>query len=409
MKSLNEWECFLEALSPPSHIELGLERVSAVWARLIQDAPPKVLTVAGTNGKGSFVEVAGTLSHHLGLRYGQYTSPHLQSINERIKLGGRRVTDQELISAFEVVESARSKVFLTYFEYLTLAAFVVFQTSSLDLWILEIGLGGRLDAVNIIDPDVSVITTIGLDHQQFLGDTLECIAREKAGVMRCGRTTWSNASNVASILAQSAKELSANIRFMDEVADRDKVMLPESNVLISLDNIKLPRPSAALACLAMDSLGYPLDKSIENPIQESDILGRMSSYVINGRTWILDVGHNQLACQFVTKQLSGRVPKPDRVVIFGALVDKDALSILKILRRYTTKIALVGIEGERGRSISSLESQWNTLFGQTAWRTFATLSDALKGLPAELGPKNQVLLFGSFILVADALRHDLFN
>lgn len=409
MKNLNDWEAYLEALSPVSRIELGLDRVSIVWNRLSQNYTPKVLTIAGTNGKGSAVEAVGAVAKYLGLRCGQYTSPHLRSINERVRVDGRFVTDTEFIRAFENVESVRNGVFLTYFEYLTLAAFVVFQQHSLDLWVLEIGLGGRLDAVNIIEPDVSVITTIGLDHQQFLGDDLESIAYEKAGVMRAGRTTWTNASNMAAILSETARERSAIIRFMDEVVERDQIRLPKSNVLIPQTDLKLPGPSVALACLAMDSLGYVLDANIEVVIRSADVPGRMSSYVIDDRTWILDVGHNPQACEFVTNTLSKRVPRSNRVVIFGALADKDASTMLAILYKYTSKIALVGIDGVRGRSIESLGIQWNELFEQTPWRTFATLSDALNGLPSELEAEDQIMVFGSFILVADALRHDLFN
>ena len=328
MKSLKDWEVHLETLSPVSHIELGLDRVSTVWNRLMQNGIPKVLTIAGTNGKGSAVEVAGAVSRHLGLRYGQYTSPHLRSIHERIRVDGRCVTDKALIQAFENVESARSDIFLTYFEYLTLAAFSIFQQQPLDLWILEIGLGGRLDAVNIIEPDVTIITTIGFDHQQFLGDSLQSIAYEKAGVMRAGKTTWSNASNVASILAERARDYSAIIRFMDDVIDQGKVWLPKSAVHLVLADLKVPVPSAALACLAMDTLGFVLDANIEAVLKGIDVPGRMSSYAIDGRTWILDVGHNPQACQFVTKKLSERVPKSNRVVIFGALADKNVSLLL---------------------------------------------------------------------------------
>ena len=167
MSTLADWERHLETLSPPSHIELGLERVAVVWSRLEQRLPRQVLTVAGTNGKGSTVETAGLIAQTQGLRYGQYTSPHIHHIHERIRVVGQPVSDAELVAAFGRVESARDSVFLTYFEFLTLAAFVIFQHHQLDLWILEIGLGGRLDAVNVIDPDVSVITSIGLDHQAY--------------------------------------------------------------------------------------------------------------------------------------------------------------------------------------------------------------------------------------------------
>jgi len=165
---LPEWERHLETLSPPSHVELGLDRVGEVWSRIKGSAPPQVITVAGTNGKGSTVEVAGVIANHAGLSFGQYTSPHIHRIHERIRINGQMVSDNQLVRAFETVEAAQSGVFLTYFEFLTLACFDLFDEAQLDLWILEIGLGGRLDAVNIIDPDVSLITSIGLDHQAYL-------------------------------------------------------------------------------------------------------------------------------------------------------------------------------------------------------------------------------------------------
>ncbi|NCW74134.1 MAG: hypothetical protein EBW06_06050 [Gammaproteobacteria bacterium] len=200
LRTLSDWECHLETLSPPSHIELGLERVGSVWSRLKRSGPSQVMTVAGTNGKGSTVEIAGVIADHAGLSYGQYTSPHIHRIHERIRINGQMLSDDQLVRAFETVEAAQSGVFLTYFEFLTLACFVLFDEAKLDLWILEIGLGGRLDAVNIIDPDVSVITSIGLDHQAYLGNSLEAIASEKAGVMRGGIQTFSAAFNVRETL-----------------------------------------------------------------------------------------------------------------------------------------------------------------------------------------------------------------
>ena len=217
MNTLAAWERHLETLSPPSHIELGLERVAVVWSRLEQQQPRHVLTVAGTNGKGSTVETAGLIAQTQGLRYGQYTSPHLHHIHERIRVAGQPVSDDELVAAFGRVDSARDSVFLTYFEFLTLAALVIFQDHQLDLWILEIGLGGRLDAVNVIDPDVSVITSIGLDHQAYLGTSEEAIAREKAGVMRAGVTTFSAAINVRKTLDDEAVRQGGLMRWLDEV------------------------------------------------------------------------------------------------------------------------------------------------------------------------------------------------
>ena len=407
MNTLADWELHLETLSPPSHIELGLERVAVVWSRLEQRLPRQVLTVAGTNGKGSTVETAGLIAQSQGLCFGQYTSPHIHHIHERIKVAGQPVSDAELVAAFGRVESARDSVFLTYFEFLTLAAFVIFQHHQLDLWILEIGLGGRLDAVNVIDPDVSVITSIGLDHQAYLGTTEEAIAREKAGVMRAGVTTFSAAISVRHTLDDEADQQGGSIRWLDEVLEGSMLVLAKQ--IIDLTRMQLPKTSVALASLAMEELGYHISKECLVRLEQAQMPGRMSRYPIGDQTWILDVGHNPLACEFVTQVLADTVETDHRVVIFGALSDKDVQSMLPILQAYTSRIALVGIDGDRGRSVDSLVNLWSVLFGQTCWRSFATLSDALEGLSSELKLDDQVLIMGSFVLVADALKHDLFN
>jgi dihydrofolate synthase/folylpolyglutamate synthase len=407
LNTLAAWERHLETLSPPSHIELGLERVAVVWSRLEQQQPRHVLTVAGTNGKGSTVETAGLIAQTQGLHYGQYTSPHLHHIHERIRVAGQPVSDDELVAAFGRVDSARGSVFLTYFEFLTLAALVIFQDHQLDLWILEIGLGGRLDAVNVIDPDVSVITSIGLDHQAYLGTSEEAIAREKAGVMRAGVTTFSAAINVRKTLDDEAVRQGGLMRWLDEVLEGSTLVLAKQ--IIDLTRMQLPKTSVALASLAMEELGYHITTECLVGLEQAQMLGRMSRYQIGDQTWILDVGHNPLACEFVTQALVDSVETDHRVVIFGALSDKDAESMLPILQAYTSRIALVGIDGDRGRSVDSLVNLWSALFGQTCWRSFATLKDALEGLSSELKLDDQVLIMGSFVLVADALKHDLFN
>ena len=409
MRTLPEWERHLETLSPPSHVELGLDRVGEVWSRIKGSAPSQVITVAGTNGKGSTVEVAGVIANHAGLSFGQYTSPHIHRIHERIRINGQMVSDNQLVRAFETVEAAQSGVFLTYFEFLTLACFDLFDEAQLDLWILEIGLGGRLDAVNIIDPDVSLITSIGLDHQAYLGDSLEAIASEKAGVMRHGIQTFSAASNVRHTLQIESQRYGAQLSWLDEAFDGRTVALPVSGLMLDVTGVYLPKPSVALACLAMDALGHITSQLQEDVLNQAVMMGRMSRHQIGGRNYILDVGHNSLACEFVTRSLSPVIPRSRRVVIFGALGDKDIDSMLPILRAYTGRVALVGVEGSRGRKVDALETSWSLLFGQTCWRSFATLACAMRELPSELNLDDHVLIIGSFVLVADALKHDLFN
>ncbi|MBU25587.1 MAG: bifunctional folylpolyglutamate synthase/dihydrofolate synthase [Gammaproteobacteria bacterium] len=409
MNTLSAWERYIETLAPPSQIELGLERIGQVWNSLTQVAPSQVITVAGTNGKGSTVEAAGVLAQAEGLTYGQYTSPHIHAIQERIRVNGTQVSDHELVGAFEIIESARGSIFLTYFEFLTLAAFVIFERRDLDLWILEIGLGGRLDAVNIIDPSVSIITSIGLDHQLFLGDNIESIAREKAGVMRSSTPTLTAATNVRAVLEAEALACKAQLVWLDTALEHDKLSILASGEQIDLSGIQLPRDAVALACLAFGRLGYGLTQAIEEPLSRRILPGRMSRHMVSDRSWILDVGHNPAACKFVISTLAQSISEDRRVVVFGALIDKDVDAMLPILRAFTSRIVLVGISSDRGRDVESLENSWYLLFAQTCWRSFATIEDALEGLPSELNSEDQVLVIGSFLLVADSLKHDLFN
>ena len=179
--------------------------------------------------------------------------------------------------------------------------------------------------------------------------------------------------------------------------------------MLDVTGVYLPKPSIALACLAMDALGHITSQLQEDVLNQAVMMGRMSRHQIGGRNYILDVGHNSLACEFVTRSLSPVIPRSRRVVIFGALGDKDIDSMLPILRAYTGRVALVGVEGSRGRKVDALETSWSLLFGQTYWRSFATLACAMRELPSELNLDDHVLIIGSFVLVADALKHDLFN
>ena len=186
-RNLSEWLAWQESLNP-AEIDLGLERIRSVAGQLgLQPPSGGVVTVAGTNGKGSTAAVIEALLRAGGKRTGLYSSPHLVCYNERIRLSSIPVEDAELVDAFEQIEHVRGAIPLTFFEYGTLAALLIFSRHDCDTWVLEVGLGGRLDAVNLIDPDVAVITTIALDHQEWLGDTIEEIAREKAGIIRPGK------------------------------------------------------------------------------------------------------------------------------------------------------------------------------------------------------------------------------
>ena len=206
--TLTDWLAWLETLSP-TEIDLGLERMHAILARLMLRIPPHVLLIAGTNGKGSSVAICAALLRASDNCVGAYTSPHIDRFNERIVINGVECSDADIVAAFQRVEKVREGIPLTYFEYTTLAAFSLFSDAELDVWILEVGLGGRLDACNSIAPSASLITNVSLDHCDWLGDTVEEIAAEKAGVMRAGRPTVFAGSRVPDAIWKRADKIGA--------------------------------------------------------------------------------------------------------------------------------------------------------------------------------------------------------
>ena len=210
-KTLADWLAWQESLNP-DEIDLGLDRVRAVAARLPLAPPPdRVFVVAGTNGKGSCVAALEAVLLAVGKRPGVYTSPHLVHYNERVRVAGRAADDADLVDAFEQIEAVRGDVRLTFFEYGTLAALLLFSRADCDAWVLEVGLGGRLDAVNIIDGDFCAVTSVALDHTEWLGDSVAAIAREKAGIYRPSRPVWFGSSPVPESLRQYAEQLGCTL------------------------------------------------------------------------------------------------------------------------------------------------------------------------------------------------------
>ena len=406
---LADWEQRLNTLTPPTDIRLGLERVKAVWQRLDQHRPRTVITVAGTNGKGSTVEALGFLLGHTESTVGQYTSPHLHHITERIRVSGVPVKPAVLADALDQVESVRGDIDLTYFEYLTLAAFWIFQDQNVDCWVCEIGLGGRLDAVNILDADVAIITSIGMDHQEYLGDTLDAIAREKAGVMRPNQCVWTAADNVRETLDACATAIGAHLNWLDaSQRDMDPLIDRQPDVL---KRTRLPLDSLTLAVRALESLDRLPNPIPWQALAALEMPGRLTSRLVSGVQWICDVGHNPEAASYVADQLQLTTVPGRRLLIMGLLKDKSATAVIDVLAvsQLFDQILTVDLPGPRGQSGADLKRIWKTRLPKTPIESFATLSDAITALEHRLQSGDQVLVFGSFLLVADALTHDKFN
>lgn len=332
---LSDWLTWLLTLSL-NEINLGLERVNVMLERLKWDRPDYVLLIAGTNGKGSSVAMSAALLQACGKRVGVHTSPHIQRYNERIVVNAVEASDFEIVAAFERIEALRDGMPLTYFEFTTLAAVVIFAARDLDVWILEVGLGGRLDATNAIDPSASLINNISLDHCAWLGDDVEAIALEKAGVMRAGIPTVFGNRNMPKAIERHAAEIGANLL----VAGQDFGVVRNddgtwnwrdaSGARLSLrppglaGEFQIDNAAAVLALLDAAGLGEELDADRVNAVlPELKLPGRMQHCIIDNVNWLFDVAHNPAAASVLAETLRSDSHRDATVAIIGVLDDKD--------------------------------------------------------------------------------------
>ena len=415
-RSLADWLAYLEQLHPTA-IDMGLDRVRLVSARLGLTRPaPLVVTVTGTNGKGSTCAFIASLLNSQRMRVGSYSSPHLLRYNERVQLDGCEASDQELCEAFAAVEAARGEVSLTYFEMGTLAAFWLFERAELDAAVLEVGLGGRLDAVNIVDADLAVITNIGLDHADWLGDTRESVAYEKAGIMRAGKPVLCGDLDVPAPLLQQAESLKAPLLLRGR--DFDLAFAPrawhwrgvgpaaEPLELHGLPLLSLPMENAAIALQAYASLGLPWDvKVLSAALEQTRVTGRLDRRQITWRgrkvSLLLDVGHNPHAASYLAQRIEQRSIAGRRLAVFGLLADKDLDGVLDAVQASITDWAVAPLPTPRTQSATQLSAallERGALVGE-----YASIEQALDAQCAKAEPDDEVLVFGSFYCVAVAL------
>ncbi|MEM6513455.1 MAG: bifunctional tetrahydrofolate synthase/dihydrofolate synthase [Pseudomonadota bacterium] len=384
-----------------TEIELGLDRVERVLERLDLNMPASVLTVGGTNGKGSTVATLASILDASGLACGVYTSPHLQRYNERVRVRGELATDDELIASFEQVDAARGDVPLTYFEFGTLAALLCFSASPLDTWVLEVGLGGRLDAVNAIEPSACLITNVALDHCDWLGDTIPAIAREKAGIMRRDKPIVFAGCDVPAAIPEQAERIGADLR----IAQRDYHWSVDnghwhfegrSNTLQRLSlpaldgEYQLMNAAGALALL--DAAGMRLDVDCVNRGLKSVTLpGRMQRF---GR-WLFDVAHNPAAANALAQTLA--TSPPGRcVAVVGMLDDKDVDAVLAELVPFIERWVVVEAISPRALPTSALAERIAAL-SQAPIQTAADMHDAVA--IARDDAADTLLVTGSFFVV----------
>jgi dihydrofolate synthase/folylpolyglutamate synthase len=417
VRTLGDWLAYLEQLHPVA-IDMGLERSQKVARALGLTRPaPRVITVTGTNGKGSTCAFVASLIQAQGLKVGVYSSPHLLRYNERVHVQGVEATDDELCAAFAAVEAARGDVSLTYFEMGTLAAFWLFSRAALDAVVLEIGLGGRLDTVNIIDADLALVTSIGVDHVDYLGDSRESVAYEKAGIFREGRPALCGDLDPPAPLLDRAKELNCPLllrgRDFDlDVTDsvwhwRGRDAQGQSIELRDLPLLDLPMENAALALQAYALLGLPWEPAqLIAALRRTRMVGRLDRRQVNwqGKSLqlMLDVGHNPHAAHYLAQRLAARPVIGRRLAVFGLLSDKDLPGVLSELTDSIDEWAVAPLPTPRSYAAADLHAALQNLGARVT--SYPSIALALDAQCANATADDELLLFGSFYSVAEGLE-----
>lgn len=415
--NLDQWLEYQQRVHP-REVALGLERVGAVAARLGLARPARhVITVGGTNGKGSTVAFIEAIARAAGHRVGAYTSPHLLRYNERIRIDGKDAGDAALVAAFERIEAARAQTPLTYFEFGTLAALILFAEANLDLAILEVGLGGRLDAVNLVDPDVAVVTTVALDHMDWLGNDRESIGVEKAGIFRRGKPAVVGELAPPASLMREAERIGATLiragieyKFGDKLGG--KWFWQDATRKFDLTRPRLAAPAqtanaaAAIAALLALAEGLSIHPDhIGVGVAVANVPARLQR--IPGAVEILvDVAHNPQAAQQLAQWMIRNRSAGATQAVFAALSDKDAPHMVAPLLGVVDQWRLAGSNGfgPRGQDVDALWRQIGSLLSRTLSTRHDTVTDALAAARAQARPGDRILVFGSFHTAATALR-----
>jgi dihydrofolate synthase/folylpolyglutamate synthase len=409
---LKDWLDWQETLHPSS-IDLGLERVGRVVDRLHCRLPARiVISVAGTNGKGSSVAMLEAILLRAGYRVGCYTSPHLFRYNERLRLLGEQISDSALCESFARIDDARDEDTLTYFEFATLAALDIMAGASLDVALLEVGLGGRLDAVNVVDADAVLITSIGLDHTDWLGGDRDSIAREKAGIMRPARpAVCGDADPPASLIVEAGRigavwrALGADFSIRQaghawhwqgehsSYRDLPEPALPGSH--------QLANAAGVLMVLEMLQDCLPVTReAIASGLNWVRLAGRIQT--VAGRVeQVLDVSHNAQAAQALADTLRQRPLSGKTYAVFGMMRDKNTQSFVRVLATVVSHWYPVGLQTDRASTAQQLAQRMAPIVGMERVTACESVTHAINRLKAEVRPGDRVLVCGSFHTVAE--------
>lgn len=435
MKTLAEWLAYQQHIHARG-VDLGLDRVREVWERMGASRPaPVVVTVGGTNGKGSTVAFLEAMLRAGGMHVGAYTSPHILRYNERVQIDGAEIDDAALVGAFERVEAARGATSLTYFEFGTLAVFDLFARAALDVALLEVGLGGRLDAVNIVDADCAVVVTVDLDHMEYLGPDRESIGREKAGILRAGRPAIIGETRPPESLLEHARGIGARVEMLGrdfgwspqldrltwwhrEPAQARYVAPPEGadTGIVLRGELALEGAfqyhNAAAAVAALNALGERVRWSADALAKTGYagtgtplLVGRLQ-HLGDSPDIVTDVGHNPQAARELAHWLDRHRVAGVLRAVFGALRDKDIESVVKALGMRVGHWYLGGLvdESPRGEAIERLAARVRTALPDARCQEYPDIPAALAAARAEAAPDDRILAFGSFHVVAPVLR-----
>lgn len=388
LKTLDDWLRWQENLHE-SVIDLGLERIEVVYNKLFPNgAPFKVITVGGTNGKGSTIAFIDSVYSQSEYKVGRFTSPHLIDYNERFAIDGKLASDNVIISAFEKIEACRDGVSLSYFEFSTLAALQIFADAEIDIAILEVGLGGRLDSVNVVENDICVITNIAIDHTDYLGDTRELIGREKAGIMRTNKICICGDENPPSALVNHAKKINALLEFVAKPYP-GKIGLEGDH----------QKHNAAVALRVVEALQsqFPISTNlIKSGFEQASVVARFQKITVGDKQVILDVAHNSAAVEKLVDTLQASEAKT--VAIFSALADKNIDDMIDLAKDTFTHWFLVPLDVERAIQIELLQAKFDASLTTTVCQGMSSAIDSALALENT----QRIVIFGSFHTITDA-------
>tara|TARA_B110000090_G_scaffold142481_1_gene156604 strand:- start:141 stop:1436 length:1296 start_codon:yes stop_codon:yes gene_type:complete len=416
--NLAQWLCYLETIHS-SEIDLGLSRINSVAQRLnIDFSFAKVITVAGTNGKGTTCAFLENFLLTEDKTVAVYSSPHIEKFNERLRISRVDVEDFPLIDAFEKIEKARGDISLTYYEYTTLAAFIILMAVRPEIIILEVGLGGRLDATNIIDADIAVITTIDLDHQAFLGNTRELIGFEKAGILRSQQLAVLGDTAPTISIINYAKEINVQlkVRQQDFIVDTSGAQWSwsyEQLVLDKLNKTNIPQDNVATALMVLHLLGIKLtNKKVNQAIKLTKVAGRTELFKENCDV-LLDVAHNPQAARYLAQYIAHLKSKNNyqRVIaVVGMLSDKDISNTLKPMLAIIDDWFIGEVLAPRSASKADIWQQLNKNLGNhlstntKLLNCFDNITQAFKMANQNSNETDLIVVFGSFYTVAEIRR-----